>query len=451
MIAGLLLAVAPITDQLFTPMTMAERMQHTPVLIFGVLEICIGAAYLALWLAARDYRVFRTLGFFYLIVGSEQFWQYFGGDRTVWCIRCVAVAVLIEAAGEAMDIPNRRWTRLFWPLYLFTIFAGWFPSMAFVHEWPVAFSEIALILLVVQGFRGKHRRDKMIAAAFLVHFTVRMSLIPSMQHFLGIRNFVTIGGWQWQFTTITLTSLGLVTLAIFVRDLIDDRREKQRLATELEAARAIQQILIPETIPSVAGFAIESVYRPFGEVGGDFFQIIPLASGGALIAIGDVSGKGLPAAMQVSLLVGNLRALVDYTESPAAILTAVNRHMIGRSNGGFTTCLVLRADPGGLLTVANAGHLAPYLNGAELSVENGLPIGLAADCVYSESTFRLTAKDQLTLVTDGIVEARAASGELFGFERALAISRNTAESIAQAAEKFGQDDDITVLTVAYAA
>src|SRR6202012_896313 len=111
----------------------------------------------------------------------------------------------------------------------------------------------------------------------------------------------------------------------------------------------------------IAGFALESVYKPAGQVGGDFFQIIPIANGGVLAAIGDVSGKGMPAAMTVSLLVGTLRTLVHYTQSPAEILSAMNQRMLARSSGGFTTCLVLRLDRDGAATVANAGHLAPYL------------------------------------------------------------------------------------------
>ena len=81
--------------------------------------------------------------------------------------------------------------------------------------------------------------------------------------------------------------------------------------------------------------------------------------------IGDVSGKGMPAAMTVSLLVGTVRTLAHYTQSPGEILTAMNQRMLARSQGGFTTCLVLRLDANGKLTVANAGHLAPYINGSE--------------------------------------------------------------------------------------
>jgi serine phosphatase RsbU (regulator of sigma subunit) len=124
----------------------------------------------------------------------------------------------------------------------------------------------------------------------------------------------------------------------------------------------------------------------------------------------------------------------------------MNQRMLARSHGGFTTCLVLRCDTDGKLTIANAGHIAPYVAGKELPVENGLPLGLAADTTYAESRFQLAPGEQLTLLTDGVVEARDKSGALFGFQRSAALSTQPAEAIACAAQAFGQDDDITVLT-----
>lgn len=168
-----------------------------------------------------------------------------------------------------------------------------------------------------------------------------------------------------------------------------------------------------------------------------------------LIVIGDVSGKGMPAAMAVSLLVSTFRTLAHYTQSPGEILRAMNQRMLTRSSGGFTTCLVLRVDPDGTLTAANAGHISPYVGRIELSLENGLPLGLSADSVYSETTRRLGSGEPLTLVTDGVIEARNASGELFGFDRTAAITTQPAEAIAQAAQAFGQEDDITVLTLTF--
>jgi len=195
------------------------------------------------------------------------------------------------------------------------------------------------------------------------------------------------------------------------------------------------------------GFLIEAIYKPAGEVGGDFYQIVGTPQGGVLVVIGDVSGKGMPAAMTVSLLVGTVRTLAHYTQSPGEILSAMNQRMLGRSQGGFTTCLCLRADADGKLIVANAGHIAPYLNGAELAVESSLPLGLVAAASYPEAIFIFPPNTQLTLVTDGVVEARGNSGELLGFDRVAAMSCDSAGQIAKTAELFGQDDDITVLTV----
>jgi serine phosphatase RsbU (regulator of sigma subunit) len=125
----------------------------------------------------------------------------------------------------------------------------------------------------------------------------------------------------------------------------------------------------------------------------------------------------------------------------------MNRRMLSRSQGGFTTCVVLLIEPQGSVIVANAGHLAPYLAGQEIAVENGLPLGITAETDYPEVNIQLPVGAQLTLYTDGVVEARARSGELFGFDRAAALSMQPAEVIAQTAQSFGQDDDITVLTV----
>ena len=151
--------------------------------------------------------------------------------------------------------------------------------------------------------------------------------------------------------------------------------------------------------------------------------------------------------MTVSLLVGTVRTLAHYTQSPGEILTAMNYRMLNRSADGFTTCLVVRVDADGKLTVANAGHLAPYLNGHELAVHGGMPLGLEATRSYAESTFMLGENERLTMLTDGLVEARNRHGELYGFQRTAAIATQTADAIADVAREFGQEDDITVLTL----
>lgn len=260
--------------------------------------------------------------------------------------------------------------------------------------------------------------------------------------------FDAMASWPFPFSFDDLmqTVFLIAMLAILIYRFSRTSAQEQRMAGELAAAQAVQSILIPEEIPEMPGFAIESVYRPASQVGGDFFQILPTNAGGVLAVIGDVSGKGMPAAMMVSLLVGTLRTLAEGTDSPAQLLDGLNRRLIGRSSG-FTTCLILRADPNGTCVVANAGHLPPYVDGREMEVDTGLPLGISADASYEETELHLEESARLTLLTDGVVEARSRTGELYGFDRASAVAGSPAAQIAAEAQAFGQEDDITVVSV----
>ncbi|MGB6193055.1 MAG: PP2C family protein-serine/threonine phosphatase [Terracidiphilus sp.] len=257
----------------------------------------------------------------------------------------------------------------------------------------------------------------------------------------------TIAGNEFNAQTLASTGLFLSILYAVYSYVVENSRQQSALAEEMRNARAVQQALIPEEVPPTPGFRIESTYKPAGEVGGDFFQVLPRQNGDVVVVIGDVSGKGMPAAMTGSLLVGTVRTLAQYMDRPSEILAAMNRRMLSRSRGGFTTCLVLRAEANGTVTAANAGHLSPYHNGNEVAMVNGLPLGISEEAEYPETTLQLAPGDALLLMSDGVVEARNARGELFGFERAQAIARETAEKVAETAEAFGQDDDITVVTV----
>jgi hypothetical protein len=228
-----------------------------------------------------------------------------------------------------------------------------------------------------------------------------------------------------------------------------ERRRQTALQLEFQNAREIQRVLVPETLPAIPGFNLTSAYRPAREVGGDFFQILPLENGSTLIVLGDVSGKGLRAAMAVSLIVGAIRTLADITQSPAELLSRLNRHLVGRLQGGFATCIAVRLDGvrGGVL--ASAGHPAPFLNGHELELPGALPVGLMADAVYEETPVSFEDIRHFALYTDGLLEARRPSGELYGFSRMedLFNSNPTAAQATEAAVEFGQEDDITVLTL----
>jgi len=153
--------------------------------------------------------------------------------------------------------------------------------------------------------------------------------------------------------------------------------------------------------------------------------------------------------MAVSLIVGAIRTAAETTSSPREILATLNRRLHGRLQGGFATCVAMRLDRDGTCTLASAGHPAPFINGREATVPGALPLGIAADTGYEETEIRLNPGDYLALCTDGLLEARNPSGELYGFDRleALFAATPTADQAADVAVAFGQDDDITVLTL----
>jgi hypothetical protein len=253
------------------------------------------------------------------------------------------------------------------------------------------------------------------------------------------------------FTVADLAGIGLFLSILYAvyRYNVEQQTRQTALEQEMQSAREIQRVLIPETLPSLEGFAVSSAYQPAQEVGGDFFQIIHEDEGSTIVALGDVSGKGLKAAMSVSLIVGVLRSLSGENSSPVQMLQALNRCLCGRLQGGFVTAIVLRLFPNGKVILANAGHLPPFLNSGELEIEGSLPLGLISFAEYSEIQIQLHPGDHVSLYTDGLVEARSATGEIYGFERlnALFASHPTAQQATEAAVAFGQEDDITVLTL----
>ena len=141
---------------------------------------------------------------------------------------------------------------------------------------------------------------------------------------------------------------------------------------------------------------------------------------------------------------------MEKTLNMVEILRELNRSLTGNLHGGFVTCLAMRIHADGAVALANAGHLAPYHNGVEIPMSPSLPLGIIVDAEYTETSLRLTPGDTFTFFSDGVVEAQSPTGELFGFERTGSISRKSAQEIADVAQAFGQEDDITVLTLQFA-
>jgi phosphoserine phosphatase RsbU/P len=259
-------------------------------------------------------------------------------------------------------------------------------------------------------------------------------------------------------STVTYAIFLASLIAVILYRFVHVSQEEQKSAAEIEAARSVQALLIPTQLPSNRNFVLESAYLPVNGVGGDFFQVLPLKDDSLLIVVGDVSGKGLQAAMNASTLVGALRN--ELSHDPATILNHLNHVMLGAASGvgagpnavaSFATCLCARVYTDGTMTIANAGHLSPYRDGREMVLAADLPLGVIANIRYEQASFRLDRGDRLIFLSDGVVEATNAQGELFGFERTQQVSNEPARYIAQTAKRFGQTDDITVVSLYFAA
>jgi hypothetical protein len=393
-------------------------------------------AHVTTWLSLNHNFLIIGVTRTFIFVAWPLFWGYwFRLSETKWLHRLLwPMGLILWIQSFLMHAPIYGVVTPVWA-------AGWLVPLGVVMK--TAFNA-ALLWVTYKGIR-KNRMEGLLAlpAVLLWEFAMYSDLLV----LLHVPVVLVLHGYAINVEQIAVLLMIMIILALLLRRFLQAQSKREQLKKELEAARAVQQVLIPEEIPQVPGFRIASVYKPAGLVGGDFFQVLPNDDGGVLVVIGDVSGKGMPAAMTVSLLVGTVRTLARFTSEPGKILAEMNHRMVGRSSGGFTTCLVLKVDLDGKVTLANAGHLAPYRNGEELKIEGGLPLGLVSQSSYEEMSFLLGTAEQLTLMTDGVIEARGESGELFGFERTLAISGKSAQSIASTAETFGQDDDITVVTV----
>jgi len=349
-------------------------------------------------------------------------------------------------------------------LYFIGGLHGWFIDLSLplqtVTNLPfvIFLSVVIPIVLVAHWRRGNREAGILLIPVILfslyIYALVAMQMLfqfPAWRQFslrgLNLINHYPVGPFSVSLNSVS-GILSVVSLAIIMlqRSTTMSRRQAQ-LEGELAAAQEVQRVLVPEQTGGVPGFSVESVYEPAQQVGGDFFQILPIGGGGVLIVVGDVAGKGLPAAMLVSVLVGAVRAVAEYTSGPAEILANLNERLVGRSGGAFSTALAAFIAPDGRVTIANAGHLSPYLDGREVELPGALPLGVASAARYETVEFQMNGGSRLTFYSDGVVEAQRPDGELFGFERAREVSMKSAAEIVETAKRFGQEDDITVVTV----
>ena len=319
----------------------------------------------------------------------------------------------------------------FWAIALGFSFAVEFNTQALLHgdDWSLAiFALIAAGALVLDRSFGSS------AIAFCL-------LLNAAGWFFPIAFYP--GPFLIDLRSLPPVLFVFVTLLVVYLRYRDEQIRHATLDLELAAARKMQEELLTAGVAVSASFTVDAVYRPAREVGGDFYRTVPFEDDSLLVILGDVSGKGFDAALLVAVVLGSLAS--ETHRNPASLLEHLNRSVMGRTAGGFVTACCARFYPDGRVILANAGHLSPYIEGRELQLENGLPLGISGQATYDETEV-LTGKP-VTFLSDGVVEARNAKGELFGFERMAPLTTKPAAKIADAAQRWGQEDDITVLTV----
>jgi predicted ester cyclase len=242
-------------------------------------------------------------------------------------------------------------------------------------------------------------------------------------------------------------------------------RERERIEQELLVARRIQQASLPKEVPTLEGWQIYPLYKPAREVGGDFYDFHLLSEGRLGLAVGDATGKGVPAALVMSTTCGMLRLAAQNYSSPGQMLRRVNEALFPYiPSNMFVTCFYAILDPKrGSLSYANAGHDLPYLRrrGGDCQElrARGMPLGLMPGMDYEQKEIVLDAGEEALLYSDGLVEAHDPKGEMFGFPRLQQLlaehgdeEKSLEEALLQELSSFvgqgwEQEDDITLVTL----
>jgi serine phosphatase RsbU (regulator of sigma subunit) len=254
------------------------------------------------------------------------------------------------------------------------------------------------------------------------------------------------------------------TLHTTLERLEEEMRERQRVEHELGVARRIQHALLPKDLPQLEGWEITRHYQPAREVGGDFYDFLRLEDGRVGLVIGDVSGKGIAAALVMANTQSVLRAVAQRVGiTPGRVLEEANEVLYAYIPPTmFITCLYAILDPeSGGLVYANAGHDLPYLHRnseAEELRARGMPLGLMPGMDYEEKEVTLKAGDGALFYSDGLVEAHDPKGEMFGFPRLRTLIAEHGEEPSLetflleelyyfVGKGWEQEDDITLLTL----
>jgi len=256
-----------------------------------------------------------------------------------------------------------------------------------------------------------------------------------------------------------------VRVGQLVREQEAEIRSRERLEQELAVARLIQQNFLPRSLPAVSGWSVAADYRPAREVGGDFYDFIDLPDGRLGFVVGDVTDKGVPAALVMAATRSVLRASAQRLVEPGAVLERVNEHLVPDIPPNmFVTCLygVIELETGRLV-FANAGHNLPMVASGGAVTElmaRGMPLGLMPGMSYEETEALLDPGAHLLLYSDGVTEAHDADREMFGGGRLSSVMAEAGTRRGDAllrtliaalgafvAPGAEQEDDITLVAI----
>jgi serine phosphatase RsbU (regulator of sigma subunit)/anti-sigma regulatory factor (Ser/Thr protein kinase) len=264
-------------------------------------------------------------------------------------------------------------------------------------------------------------------------------------------------------STLAAQAAPAIRVAQLVREQAEEAAEKERLAQELRVATLIQQQFLPRQLPQLAQWQIAAFYGPARAVGGDFYDFVEMPDGRIGIAVGDVTDKGVPAALVMARTHSILRAEASRSADPGEILSRANDLLVPEMPATmFVTCLFAVLDPEtGRIVIANAGHNLPYVRSGDEITElraTGMPLGLMPGIRYEEVEGVIAPDSNVLLYSDGLIEAHDASREMFGFGRlreALRIDDAGSELLDRLLETLNaftgpdheQEDDITLVTL----
>ncbi|MDD5454976.1 MAG: SpoIIE family protein phosphatase, partial [Candidatus Ratteibacteria bacterium] len=255
----------------------------------------------------------------------------------------------------------------------------------------------------------------------------------------------------------------LSAVAIRNQQLITSRNEQQQIQADLDYARSIQQNFLPKTIPQIKGYHFDSFYLSAKEVGGDFYDIVPLKNKRTAVYIADVSGKGIPAALFMSKMSSDLRFLLENEKEQIRVMEKINNNILERSaRGMFITLLLLIIESKtGKVKVFNAGHISPLIVCKEdvklFSRSENPPVGIIKGINFKTQEFTLNPGERIVLMTDGLTDIKDEDNKILGIDGIKKIIKKHGNSddfkgdflkeINNLIKKTGQPDDITMLSV----